>query len=145
MEFGWINIFGMMIVLLLLIPNLIYAWKGPNEKNQCKSFIFNAVEQIGRYASMALMVMPVGVWRFGFSSKKMFLLYVSVNLLLLCLYWLIWRLYFRKRTLCTAIVLAVIPTCIFLISGLTLRHWVLVFAAFLFGTGHLYVTIQNHL
>ena len=27
MEFGWINLFGGIIVLLLLIPNIVYALK----------------------------------------------------------------------------------------------------------------------
>ncbi|HOM03754.1 MAG TPA: hypothetical protein PLH43_13190 [Acetivibrio sp.] len=44
-----------------------------------------------------------------------------------------------------AIALAVIPTCIFLLSGFLLKHWLPVSASVLFGVGHVYVTYQNHL
>ena len=33
MEFGWINVFGAIIVILMLIPNIVYAIKNKNEKN----------------------------------------------------------------------------------------------------------------
>ena len=35
MEFGWINVFGAVIVILMLIPNIIYALKNKGEKNNC--------------------------------------------------------------------------------------------------------------
>ena len=36
MEFGWINLFGAIIVAIILIPNIIYAIKNKDEKNLCK-------------------------------------------------------------------------------------------------------------
>ena len=32
MEFGWINVFGACIVVLMLIPNIIYAIKNKGEE-----------------------------------------------------------------------------------------------------------------
>ena len=40
-------------------------------------------------------------------------------------------------------ILAVLPACLFLLSGLTLRHWLLVGFAALFAVGHIYVTKKN--
>ena len=55
MEFGWINIFGAVIVILMLIPNIVYAIKNRGEKNLCTNRFMNAAEQIGRYACIVLM------------------------------------------------------------------------------------------
>ena len=51
MEFGWINVFGAIIVILMLIPNIVYAIKNKDETNLCTNRFMNIIEQVGRYAS----------------------------------------------------------------------------------------------
>lgn len=143
MEFGWINAAGGMIVVLMLVPNILYALRRPGGENRCDNRLMNALEQAGRYGSMALMVLPVGVWKFGFLSVAAMLVYVFGNGVLLVCYWVYWALYFRKADRDRALTLAVVPTCIFLLSGLMLRHWLLVLSAIVFGVGHIYVTRKN--
>lgn len=36
MKFGWINLFGAAIVVIMLIPNIVYAVKNKNKENICK-------------------------------------------------------------------------------------------------------------
>lgn len=144
MEFGPISIAGLIVVLLMLVPNLICVIRFPNLKNQCSTRAMNLLEQIGRYASMVLMFLPLGVWKFGFPSVEEMLIYVFGNAALLLAYWVIWIFYFRNPMRKWAIALAVIPVGIFFLSGVTLRHWLLVVAAILFGIGHIYVTDRNH-
>lgn len=144
MKFGWINLFGGFVVIIMLIPNVIYAVKNKGTENKCSNIVFNIIEQIGRYSSMALMVFPLLIWEFGFQSVPAMILFFLCDTVLLLVYLLIWRLYFIKPVLKTALYLAVIPTLIFLISGILLRHWLLVLATVLFGIGHIYVTIENN-
>lgn len=143
MCFGWINAAGAAIVALMLAPNVVYAFRCPGQTNRCENLWMNGLEQIGRYASMALMVLPLGVWEFGFPSAAGMLLYFLGNGALLLCYWFFWFLYFRKPTKGRALTLAVVPTGIFLLSGLTLGHWLLVLSAVIFGVGHVYVTRKN--
>lgn len=105
----------------------------------------NIIEQVGRYGSMTFMILPLFVWEFGFSSVFMMFIYVLGNGTLLLAYLIIWVFYFKKQTMGKAMMLAIIPTCIFLLSGLTLYHWALVVAAVIFGLGHIYVTYQNNI
>lgn len=140
---GWINIFGLIILILILLPNIIYAVKFHNAENKCKNKAMNILEQIGRYSSMALMAFNIGIAEFGFSSVKAFVIYYIGNIILLIAYWFSWLLYFKKRTLPISMALAIIPTAIFLLSGITLRHFLLVLSAVVFGIGHVYVTYQN--
>ena len=143
MEFGWINVFGAVIVVLLLIPNIVYAIKNKGEKNLCANRFMNIVEQVGRYACIVLMWMPLLVWKFGFASVLDMMLYMACNGLLLAAYWIAFAFYMKRRTVRLAIVLAVLPSCIFLLSGILLQHWLLVAFAILFAIGHIYVTYKN--
>lgn len=140
---SWINIFGLVIMILMLIPNIIYAMKFQGLENKCKNKPMNILEQIGRYLSMLLITFNIGLAEFGFSSVEAFIIYFIGNTILMIIYWIIWSLYFKKMNLWKSIVLAIIPTAIFLLSGITLRHYLLVLSAIIFGIGHIYVTYQN--
>lgn len=143
MEFGWINLFGGIIVLLMLIPNIVYALKNREERNLCTNLVMNVVEQAGRYGCIVWMWLPLLVWKFGFRSASEMLLYFLGNGVLLVAYWLVFARYMRKKTAKRALVLAILPACIFLLSGLLLRHWLLVGFGLLFAAGHIYVTTIN--
>ena len=53
---NWINIFGFIVIILMLLPNLIYAFYYRGQENKVVNKGMNLMEQIGRYASMFLMV-----------------------------------------------------------------------------------------
>lgn len=144
MEFNPINLFGFIIVVIMLIPNIIYGIKFKGLENKCTNKAMNVIEQVGRYGSMALMVLPLFVWEFGFSSVFMMFVYVLGNGILLFTYLLVWVFYFKKQTMGRAMILAIDPTCIFFLSGVTLYHWALVVAAIIFGVGHIYATYRNN-
>ena len=139
----WLNIFGLILVVLLLIPNIIYAVKNKDAENLCKNRFMNILEQIGRYGCLFLMVFNIGIAEFGFGSVVAFLVYLIGNIVLMISYWTCWMLYFRKRTYPVQIALAVIPTVLFLLSGITMRHYLLVVLSVIFGIGHIYVTNKN--
>ncbi|MBR3095651.1 MAG: hypothetical protein IKH12_08695, partial [Clostridia bacterium] len=79
MKFGWINGFGAAIVVLMLIPNILYALKNKGETNRCSNRLMNLLEQIGRYACIVLMWLPLLVWEFGFADVPQMLLYLAGN------------------------------------------------------------------
>ncbi len=143
MEFGWINVFGAVIVVLMLIPNIVYAIKNKGEKNLCTNRFMNVVEQVGRYACIVLMWLPLLVWKFGFASVLDMMLYMACNGLFLVAYWIAFAVYMKQKTVQLALVLAVLPACIFLLSGILLHHWLLAGFAVVFAIGHIYVTYKN--
>lgn len=140
--FNWFNFFGLMIVVLMLIPNVIYALRFRNSENKCKNKWINGLEQVGRYASMFFVIFPIGVQ--GFDSVLAFLCFVFGNAILLLSYWIIWILYFGKRCKVYGMLLAVIPTLIFFISGITMVNYLLIGCSLLFGVCHIYVTWLNY-
>ena len=145
MEFGWINLFGGVIVVLILIPNIIYAVKHKQDeiKREVPHYL-SVCEQIGRYGCIVLMWLPLLVWKFGFGSAEELLIYLTANGILILSYYLFWAQYSRKKTLSKAMALAIIPTLIFILSGILLRHWLLMIAALLFGFAHCRITYITH-
>ena len=143
MQFGWINAAGAGVVILLLIPNIVYAVRNKGEKNLCTNTFMNVTEQVGRCACVVLMWLPLLVWEFGFAGVGEMLLYLAGNGALLATYWFVFARYMKKKTKRRALLLAILPACVFLISGLLLRHWLLAGSAVLFAAGHIYVTLKN--
>lgn len=140
---AWFNVEGLIFIVLLLAPNLLYAIKFRGAKNACMNRIFHVLEQIGRYASMFLMIFNIGIAEFGFSGPGAWLCYMIGNASMLLAYWVMWFLYFKKQRLWISMALAILPTCIFLVSGITMRHVLLIISAMIFGIGHCFVTYQN--
>lgn len=144
-DIGWLNVFGLILVVLLLIPNIIYAVKYKGQKNQCTNRIMNLLEQVGRYGCMFLMVFNIGIAEFGFPSIESLLLYGFGNGILMLAYWITWMLYFHKASYGKQLVLAILPTAIFLLCGITMQYYMLILFGILFGVGHIYVTWENRM
>lgn len=144
MEFNWINLFNASIVVLMLIPNIIYAIKNKNKSPKTENKTLSIVEQIGRYACMILMILPLFIKEFGFNPLEVMFLYLVANIILLLEYFMFWGLFFKKQTKSTAISLSVIPTAIFFVTGACFRHWALMISALVFGFAHIKLTIKNY-
>lgn len=140
---SWINVPGMLVVMLMLLPNIVYAFRNNGAENRCHSVAMNLIEQIGRYGSMFLMAFNIGVLENGFPSKVAFLSWLFAIALLMLGYWICWAFYLRNRRRGYALTLAILPSLMFLLSGILQRHWLLTLFAVLFSTGHIYVTVCN--
>lgn len=144
MEFNWINLFGGVIVLLILIPNIIYALKNKEETPEKSNIIIRIIEQVGRYACMLLMIVPLFVGEFGFSPLEFMFNYLIGNLILLVFYYIFWVLFVKNKSLDKALALAAIPTLIFINSAISVKHWTLLVFALLSGASHIYITYKNN-
>ena len=144
MKFNWINLFGGVIVLLILIPNIIYALKNKEETHEKSNIVIVITEQVGRYACMLLMIVPLFVGEFGFSPLEFMFNYLIGNLILLVFYYIFWVLFAKNKSLDKALALAAIPTLIFINSAISVKHWTLLVFALLFGASHIYITYKNN-
>lgn len=144
MKFNWINLFGGVIVLLILIPNIIYALKNKEETHEKSNIVIVITEQVGRYACMLLMIVPLFVGEFGFSPLEFMFNYLIGNLILLVFYYIFWVLFAKNKSLDKALALAAIPTLIFINSAISVKHWTLLVFALLFGAIHIYITYKNN-
>lgn len=141
MKFGMFNLWMAGIVVLLLIPNLIYALRHRGGGISSPNRTINLLEQIGRFGCMIFMVVPLGVrgGEFGFYSWEELIIWAAGILLLLLAYYVCWAFYARRPGRRLALALAVIPCGIFLLSAVLLRHWVLAVFTGIFTGTHLYI------
>ena len=140
---GWFNADGLIFLILLLIPNIIYAFKCRDSVNKCTDKWAFIMEQIGRYGSMFFMVFTFGSMTQGWASVTDFIVYLWGSAFLLLVYWIVWMLYFAGRNNWKSMALAILPMVLFLVNGITMRNIPAIILAVLFGIGHIYVTYKN--
>lgn len=141
MFFSIFHLFCAGTVVLLLIPNLIYALRHKGGGISCGNRAINILEQIGRFGCMIFMVVPLGVkgGGLGFYSVETFMIWAAGTALLLLAYYVCWALFAWRPGRRLALALAMLPCGIFLLSAVLLRHWVLALFAGLFTGTHLYI------
>ncbi|MCH5250519.1 MAG: hypothetical protein J1E98_11320 [Lachnospiraceae bacterium] len=144
MSFGWINWINLVAIVCLILINIIVARKELADRFDSKYLTINILEQIGRYACMALMILPIFTkeWKFGFNSVTEMLIWICLTILLLLIYSLLW---IKKANGGIGILygLAIVPVVLFLLNGILLRHHALVIAALVFGISHFIIVKEN--
>lgn len=137
------NIYGLIIMAIVMIPNVIFAIKEKNFDSKYHNKAVEIIEQIGRFGSMGLMIFNIPLLEFGYWFNNGKIVYMVLTGVLAVLYCFVWFLYFRKSTIKKAMSLAIIPTIIFLSSGIIQGKVLLIITAILFGIGHIIITYNN--
>ena len=140
----WINIFGLVFIAIIMIPNIVFAIKCKDGfENKWNNKSVEIVEQIGRFGCFGFMVINIpGTW-FGWWSDNAFSIYLIVNMVLIILYCGIWIICFRKNTVFIALALSIIPSVIFLFSGIMSRSILLIITSLLFAPAHILISYKN--
>ena len=138
------NIYGLIIMVIVMIPNIIVAIKDKNFESKYHNKVVEIIEQIGRFGSMVLMIFNIPLLEFGYWFNNGKIVYMVLTGVLAVLYCFVWFLYFRKSTMEKAMSLAIIPTIIFLSSGIIQGKVLLIITAILFGIGHIIITYNNN-
>lgn len=140
----WLNVFGLVMVAVIMIPNILFAMKCKDGfVNKWNNKSVETVEQIGRFGCFGFMIINIpGTW-FGWWSDEEFAVYLVVDAVLVTLYCVIWAVCFRKSSVFRALALSIIPSVLFLFSGIMSRSILLTIAAVLFAPSHILISYQN--
>ena len=140
----WINILGLVFIAIIMIPNIVFAIKCKDGfENKWNNKSVEIVEQIGRFGCFGFMVINIpGTW-FGWWSDNAFSIYLIVNMVLIILYCGIWMICFRKNTVFRALALSIIPSVIFLFSGIMSRSILLIITSLLFAPTYILISYKN--
>ena len=141
---GWFNGFGLCIVAVIMIPNIVFAMKCKDGfENKWHNKYVEIAEQIGRFGCFGFMVFNVPWTCFGWPSDEVFTAYLIADGLLAALYCLIWIVCFRKSSVFRALALSIIPSLLFLSSGVMSRSILLTIAAVIFAPSHILLSYKN--
>ena len=140
----WFNIFGLIFIVVILIPNIIFATKWKDSFDiKWKNKYVEVMEQVGRFGCFGFMVINIpGTW-FGWWSDEAFALYLIVDGILVTIYCATWIIYFKKSSVFRALALSIIPSILFLFSGIMSRSVLLIIATVLFAPSHILISYRN--
>ena len=140
----WLNVFGLVMVAVIMIPNILFAMKCKDGfVNKWNNKSVETVEQIGRFGCFGFMIINIpGTW-FGWWSDEAFAVYLVVDAVLVTLYCVIWAVCFRKSSVFRVLALSIIPSVLFLFSGIMSRSILLTIAAVLVAASHILISYQN--
>ncbi len=140
----WINIYGFVFMLFIMITNIIFTLKNKDGfQNLWNNKIIEVFEQIGRFGCFGFMILIIPGFGFGFSSNEFFSLYLILNTVLIVAYCLIWFICFKKNSIFRALALSIIPSVIFLTSGSLSRYILLIVTAIIFAPCHVIISYKN--
>ena len=125
----WFNVFGLIFIAVIMIPNVVFAIKCKDGfDNKWNNKYVEVTEQVGRLGCFGFMIINIpGTW-FGWWSDEAFALYLIVDTILVMLYCAIWIICFKKNSVFRALALSIIPSMLFLFSGIMSRSVLLIIA-----------------
>ena len=141
---GWFNLFGLIIIVVIMIPNTIFAIKCKEGfDNKWSNKTVAIIEQAGRFGCFVFMIINIpGTW-FGWRSDEAFALYLITDIVLVMVYCAIWIACFKKSSVFRALALSIIPSVLFLFSGIMSRSVLLIIASVLFAPSHIMISYKN--
>ena len=141
---GWFNYYGLAIMAIIMIPNIVYAVKHKSDGAEHKhNQAIVIAEQIGRYGCMAFMIFNIPYTYFDFWFRYGLAVYLSVNGGLCLAYIIFWIICWNRNDKLKALSLSVIPSAIFLFSGVALANIPLIVFAVLFAVSHITISYKN--
>ena len=140
----YFNLFGMVFVLVLLIPNAIYAIisKGRIQTKE-RHRILEPIETVGRIGCMAFMVINIPGTVFGYRSDEAFAIYLMAGFALSLVYCALWAVFWRQKTLAKALCLSILPSLLFLFCGVMNRSILLIVSTLIFAPAHILISCKD--
>jgi len=140
----WFNYYGLAIMAIIMIPNIIYAVRHKDEgANTYKNKYVTVAEQVDRYGCFVLMIFNIPYTYFNFWFEHALIVYLSVNGALCLTYLIFWVICRKQNGKLKALSLSVLPTCVFIFSGVILAYIPLLAVAVLFGVTHIMISYKN--
>ena len=141
---GWFNVFGTIIIAIIMIPNIVFAIKCKDGfQNKYQNKVVEIVEQIGRYGCFVFMMFNIPGTVLGWYFDKAIVIYKVVDIVLVLLYCIIWIVCFNKNNMFRALALSVIPSVLFFFSGVVSLSIPLIVASLLFAPSHILLSYKN--
>ena len=77
---GWLNVFGLIMIVVIMIPNIIFAIRCKEGfENKWNNKLLGVAEQIGRFGCLGFMIINIpGTW-FGWWSDEALAIYLIVD------------------------------------------------------------------
>lgn len=140
---SWFNYIGLIIIVAIMIPNVIRSAKTKNPKNVGILKLITVGENLGRFGSIFFMIFNIPHTWFSFFLPNGLTIYIVTNAILVGAYLFFYVVFWNTDRLSKALFLSIIPSIIFLFSGIMITSIPLIIFAILFGVTHIYISVYN--
>ena len=140
---SWFNYYGLIIMAIIMIPNIIYAVKYKNGKLVEIKKTITFAEQIGRYGCFCLMIFNIPYLYLNFWFANALIVYLCVNGALCLAYLIFWIICWNRNGKLKALSLSIIPSCVFVFSSVMLLYFPLMVLSVLFAICHVYISYKT--
>lgn len=138
------NFYGFIIILVIMIPNIVFMLKNKNGfENKYSNVKVETLEQIGRFACFLLMIINIPYLTKGYWFKNGEIIYICLNSILCVLYCLFWIIFWNKDGIVKSLLLSIIPSIMFLSSGIILLNIPLIIFSIIFSICHITISYKN--
>ena len=138
------NLTGLIFVVVLLIPNIIYA--ATNKDGFAGEFhnkLVETGEQIGRFGCFILMFIQPSFVTLGYIYDGAQTLYLILGIVLLALYCGGWIVFRKGNSIAKALTLSILPSVLFLESGILTLNVPLIVLSVVFAICHITISYKN--
>lgn len=140
----WFNLTGLIFVVVLLIPNIIYA--ATNKDGFAGEFhnkLIETGEQIGCFGCFILMFIHPSFVTLGYIYDGAQALYLILGIVLLALYCGGWIVFRKGNCIAKALTLSILPSVLFLESGILTLNIPLIALSVVFAICHITISYKN--
>lgn len=135
--FNW---YGLVFAIFLLLPDIAYIRNNKIDRTIFDNKAMLYIERIGKYCSIFLMGINIGVLEGGFTKPIMETFWMISTCVLTVIAAILWLLCFYRFSKLCAYFLTAVTAVIFMMSGLLQVKTLLLTAGVVYLIGQLYVT-----
>lgn len=140
--FDVVNVYGLLFAVILATPHIVYARTHNYDLNAINNRAILYIERTGKYCSLFLMGINLGILEKGFTAPIMETYWLISTAVLTVIYVVLWIVFFNKETKGFAYLLTITAALIVIQSGLLQVKTLLLTAGIVYLIGELYVTSQ---
>lgn len=141
---SWFNFIGLIFVAVILIPNIIFAAKNKDGfQNFYQNKFVEFFEQIGRFGCFITMFFIPPFLNLGFKINGAKTAYIITGAVLVALYCLGWIVFRKENSVRKSLALSIIPSVLFLESGLLSLNFALIILSLIFAPCHIIISYKN--
>ncbi len=140
--FDVVNVYGLLFAVILAVPHVVYARTHNYDLKVINNRAMLYIERTGKYCSLFLMGINIGVLEQGFTAPIMEVYWLISTSVLTVIYVVVWIVFFKKETKGFAYLLTITAALIVIQSGLLQVKTLLLTAGIVYLIGELYITSQ---
>ncbi len=144
MGMTYFNCLGFIFVIIILIPNIVFAIRCKDGfENRYQNIVVEVLEQVGRFGCFFSMFVTIPFMNKGYWFKHGETVYLILGGILVGLYCLGWILFRRENSVVKSLYLSVIPSLLFLESSIVSGNILLLIFAVVFAPCHILISYRN--